>query len=164
MSPILSKHLCQTSSPISGPGKAKRNCFWLSSSRTAKLCLLSRSNSTIRQAISSFLSRSAMAFPVLPPAGKTAVDSPPRMVIARLTFMPPPPGSLRSFWQRSFLVGTTWSTSALMSRQGLIVSVTMAVLLLMVVPLIVVIPGRKPIPAGHASVKKRAANKGWPAC
>src|SRR5690606_7498910 len=68
--------------------------------------------------IFSSLSSVLREFPVYPPAGYTAVASPPRLRIALATLMPPPPGSNLAMLQRSFFSGMSFGIDALLSMQG----------------------------------------------
>ena len=63
----------------------------------------------------------------LPPKATSARLSPPRALIARLTFSPPPPGSRSGSVQRSFWSGTSFGTSVDISSAGLRVSVRIGV-------------------------------------
>jgi len=64
--------------------------------------------------------------PVAPPRVHRARAVPPSLFTARVTLMPPPPGSKRGALQRSLCSATTRSTETLLSMVGLRVRVTIS--------------------------------------
>ena len=107
----------------SGPGITKR--YWPPVARSVTASDWRVSPGAVRRSTLSpaAFSMSAMRWPVAPPRATIAVDWPPMILIARLTLMPPPPGSTTGLSQRSLRSGTTLSAAVDRSSAGFSVTV-----------------------------------------
>ena len=90
-----------------GPGMTKRYCSPVAASVTVRLCRVSPGAGKGARPIPCSASRCMTLSPVGPPSATKAVEWPPSAEIARLTFSPPPPGSVSGRVQRSLRSGAT---------------------------------------------------------
>src|ERR1019366_3319458 len=118
------KHSCHSISLSGAPGKTRRNCSRVVSS---KIVISSRVSFDVGITMLRTPSRSTSAAsncPVAPPAGDIAVAAMPSRFRTRATLIPPPPGSRWACAHRILVKGTIFLTDVERSTAGLMVRVT----------------------------------------